>query len=66
VIACVRSLRKLSSVFAEDEHELIVRRIVESTFDEIGDYLPSAPERGLQLVFAKSPPPVSMLFAEES
>jgi len=56
----------LSSVFAEDEHELIVRRIVESTFDEIGDYLPSAPERGLQLVFAKSPPPVSMLLAEES
>ena len=55
VIAYVHSLGKLSSVFSEDEHELIVRGIAESTFDQIRDYLPSVPERRLQLLSDRSP-----------
>jgi nucleotide-binding universal stress UspA family protein len=55
VIAYVHSLGKLSSVFSEDEHELIVRGIAESTFEQIRDYLPSVPERRLQLISEKSP-----------
>jgi nucleotide-binding universal stress UspA family protein len=55
VIAYVHSLGKLSSVFSEDEHELIVRGVAESTFEQIRDYLPSVPERRLQLVSEKSP-----------
>ena len=55
VIAYVHSLGKLSSVFSEDEHELIVRGIAEYTFDQIRDYLPSVPERRLQLISEKSP-----------
>ena len=37
-------------MFSEDEHELIVRGIAESTFEQIREYLPSVPERRLQLV----------------
>lgn len=55
VIAYVHSLGKLSSVFSEDEHELIVRGIAESSFEQIRDYLPSVPERRLQLISEKSP-----------
>jgi hypothetical protein len=55
VIAHVHSLGKLSSVFSEDEHELIVRGVAESTFEQIRDYLPSVPERRLQLISEKSP-----------
>lgn len=55
VIAYVHSFGKLSSVFPEDEHELIVRGIAESTCDQIRDYLPSVPERRLQLVSDRSP-----------
>jgi nucleotide-binding universal stress UspA family protein len=55
VIAHVHSLGKLSSVFSEDEHELIVRGVAESTFEQIRDHLPSVPERRLQLISEKSP-----------
>jgi hypothetical protein len=55
VIAHVHSLGKLSSVFSDDEHELIVRGIAESTFEQIRDYLPSVPERRLQLISEQSP-----------
>jgi nucleotide-binding universal stress UspA family protein len=55
VIAYVHSLGKLSSIFSEDEHELIVRGIAESTFEQIREYLPSVPERRLQLVAETSP-----------
>jgi nucleotide-binding universal stress UspA family protein len=55
VIVHVHSLGKLSSVFSEDEHELIVRGIAESTFEQIRDYLPSVPERRLQLISEQSP-----------
>ena len=55
VIAYVHSLGNLSSVFSEDEHELIVRGVAESTFEQIRDYLPSVPERRLQLISEQSP-----------
>jgi nucleotide-binding universal stress UspA family protein len=55
VIAYVHSLGKLSSIFSEDEHDLIVRGIAESTFEQIREYLPSVPERRLQLVAETSP-----------
>jgi nucleotide-binding universal stress UspA family protein len=55
VIAYVHSLGKLASIFSEGEHELIVRGIAKSTFDQIREYLPSVPERRLQLVAERSP-----------
>jgi nucleotide-binding universal stress UspA family protein len=55
VITHVHPFRQLSSLFAEGEYERLEREVAESTFEQIREYLPSVPERRLQLVAGDSP-----------
>ena len=55
VIAHVHPFRQLSSLFAEGEYERLEHELAESTFEQIREYLPSVPERRMQLVAGDSP-----------
>jgi nucleotide-binding universal stress UspA family protein len=55
MIAHVHPFRHLSSLFAEGEYERLVREVAEATVGQIREYLPSAPDLGVQLVAADSP-----------
>ena len=55
VITHVHPFRQLSSLFAEGEYERLEREVAESTFEQIREYLPSVPERRLQLLAGDSP-----------
>ena len=55
VIAHVHPYGQLSSVFSAAEYDTVVREVAESTFDQVREYLPSVPERRMQLISDKSP-----------
>jgi nucleotide-binding universal stress UspA family protein len=55
VVAHVHPYGQLSSVFSEAESDTFLRKVAESTLDQVREHLPSVPERSMELIADKSP-----------